>query len=63
LQKKIIRDAAKFLDTDRDNKLKAEDFLRLKELPTNLVERALKGEVAIPDWGAFIKDVSSALND
>lgn len=57
IHKKLIKDAIKVLDTDRDGKLKADDFVRLKEMPTNLIERALKGEVAIPDWQAFVKDV------
>eukprot|EP01087_Luapelamoeba_hula_P021604 TRINITY_DN7591_c0_g1_i1.p1 TRINITY_DN7591_c0_g1~~TRINITY_DN7591_c0_g1_i1.p1 ORF type:complete len:526 (+),score=82.85 TRINITY_DN7591_c0_g1_i1:177-1754(+) len=57
IHKTLIRRATTFLDSDKDGKLTSNDFLRLKEMETNLAERALNGQLAIPDWTGFIDHV------
>jgi len=57
INKKVIREAITSLDSDKDGKLTANDFLKIKELPSSLIERALQGQLAIPDWQAFIADL------
>jgi hypothetical protein len=57
LGKGIVRKAVDTLDQDKDDKIFAADFLRLKEMKTDIIERALTGRVAIPDWADFVNNV------
>jgi hypothetical protein len=57
LGKGIVKKAVDTLDQDKDDKIFAADFLRLKEMKTDIIERALTGRVAIPDWADFINNV------
>jgi glutaminase len=57
LGKGIVKKAVDTLDSDKDDKIFAADFLRLKEMKTDIIERALTGRVAIPDWVDFINNL------
>ncbi|ELR17042.1 glutaminase [Acanthamoeba castellanii str. Neff] len=57
LGKGIVKKAVDTLDQDKDDKIFAADFLRLKEMKTDIIERALTGRVAIPDWADFINNL------
>ena len=55
--KGIVRKAIDTLDQDKDDKIFAAALLRLKEMKTDIIERALTGRVAIPDWADFVSNV------
>lgn len=53
LHESLIKKTLTFLDADNDKKITRDDFLRVKDLDRALVERALKGDLVIPDFPSF----------
>jgi len=58
-----IKNAVSYLDSDKDDKLTADDFVKLADFETPLIANALQGKVIIPEWQAFVGDLFSIYNE
>eukprot|EP00009_Paramoeba_aestuarina_P011561 CAMPEP_0201524130 /NCGR_PEP_ID=MMETSP0161_2-20130828/21129_1 /ASSEMBLY_ACC=CAM_ASM_000251 /TAXON_ID=180227 /ORGANISM="Neoparamoeba aestuarina, Strain SoJaBio B1-5/56/2" /LENGTH=512 /DNA_ID=CAMNT_0047923413 /DNA_START=72 /DNA_END=1610 /DNA_ORIENTATION=- len=53
----LIKKTLKFLDPKRTKKITPQQFLHLKEMETDLIERALTNDLVIKDFKAFRNDL------
>tara|TARA_R110002050_G_scaffold102238_4_gene210735 strand:- start:466 stop:1005 length:540 start_codon:yes stop_codon:yes gene_type:complete len=53
----IVQNTMKFLDRKKSGRIEKEDMVRLKDMETPIVERALKKELIFPDFAGVAKDL------
>eukprot|EP00008_Paramoeba_atlantica_P014749 CAMPEP_0201475796 /NCGR_PEP_ID=MMETSP0151_2-20130828/1157_1 /ASSEMBLY_ACC=CAM_ASM_000257 /TAXON_ID=200890 /ORGANISM="Paramoeba atlantica, Strain 621/1 / CCAP 1560/9" /LENGTH=511 /DNA_ID=CAMNT_0047855991 /DNA_START=92 /DNA_END=1627 /DNA_ORIENTATION=- len=51
----MVKNAMKFLDPKGTKKVSLDEFLKLKEMPNDTIERALRNDLIIKDFAAFSK--------
>eukprot|EP01094_Clydonella_sp_ATCC50884_P000196 TRINITY_DN1015_c0_g1_i2.p1 TRINITY_DN1015_c0_g1~~TRINITY_DN1015_c0_g1_i2.p1 ORF type:complete len:510 (-),score=183.10 TRINITY_DN1015_c0_g1_i2:187-1695(-) len=63
LMESIVKEALKVMDPDRSKTVTAEEFVAVKEMDTSIVENALRGNLVIPKWDEFCKDMDELFEE